>query len=156
MIEIGIDPGQTGAIAAMENGKVVSLYDMPTSVKTHGKGKEVNPYELASILMEIKEGKEAKVLLEQVGAMPGNGGTSMFGFGDSFGVIRGVCGALQLPVTRIRPNTWKKKAGLIGKDKDASRTLAINLHPEVSDQLTRKKDNGRSDAICIAEFGSSM
>lgn len=153
-IIIGIDPGQTGAIAAFESGKIVDLRDMPTMGRTHGKGQEVDPYELASIILDIKNAKEATVLLEQVSAMPGNGGTSMFHFGESVGVILGVCGALQLPVRRVRPQHWKKAAGLIGKDKDAARGLAIQRHPEVSDMLTRKKDCGRADAVCIAEFGA--
>jgi len=151
---IGIDPGQTGSLCSMVDGKVISLKDMPTCAKLHGKGQEVNAAELASIIMEMKAGyPRAEVVIEQVGAMPGNGGTSMFGFGDSFGVIRGVCGALQLPVHRVRPNFWKKKAGLIGKEKDAARTLAIQLHPEVADLLTRRKDTGRADSILIARFG---
>ena len=153
-IIIGIDPGQTGAIASLENGKIVDLRDMPTMGRAHGKGHEVDPYELTSILLAMKFGKDATVLVEQVSAMPGNGGTSMFHFGESVGVILGVCGALQLPVRRIRPQHWKKKAGIIGKDKDAARGLAIRLHPEVSDMLTRKKDCGRADAVCIAEFGA--
>ena len=74
MIIISIDPGQTGAIAAHEDGKVVAIHDMPTAGKSHGKGQEVDAYELASILMDIKSGKDATVILEQVGAMPGNGG----------------------------------------------------------------------------------
>lgn len=152
-IIIGIDPGQTGSIAAMVAGKVVWVVDMPTSGKSHGKGQEVDAYELSSILMGMKSGLVATVYLEQVSAMPGNGGTSMFGFGDSFGVVRGVCGALQLPVRRVRPQHWKKRAGILGKDKDAARGLAIQLHPEVSAMLNRKKDCGRADAILIAEFG---
>jgi crossover junction endodeoxyribonuclease RuvC len=152
-ITIGIDPGQTGAISAIFGGKVVAIVDMPTCGKAHGKGQEVDAYELSSILMGMKSGREATVIIEQVGAMPGNGSTGMFGFGDSFGVIRGVCGALQLPVRRVRPQHWKRKAGIINKDKDAARGLAIQLHPEVSDQLARKKDCGRADSILIAEFG---
>jgi len=151
---IGIDPGQTGAICKMVDNFVVDLKDMPTCAKLHGKGQEINAAELASIIMEMKSGyQRSEVIIEQVGAMPGNGGTGMFGFGDSFGVIRGVCGALQLPIHRVRPNWWKKKAGLIGKEKDAARTMAIQLHPEVADMLTRKKDTGRADAILIARFG---
>jgi len=150
---ISVDPGKTGAIAALENGRITWVYDMPTMGRTHGKGQEIDPYELSSILLNIKAGKDATVLIEQVGAMPGQGTTSMFHFGESVGVILGVCGALQLPVRRVRPQFWKKKAGLIGKDKDAARALAIQIHPEVSDMLTRKKDVGRAEAILIAEFG---
>jgi crossover junction endodeoxyribonuclease RuvC len=78
----------------------------------------------------------------------------MFRFGESVGVVLSVCGALQLPVSWVRPGHWKRKAGLIGKDKGAARTLAIQLHPEVADLLTRKKDIGRADAVCIARFGA--
>lgn len=160
---IAIDPGITGAIAALEKGKITWLEDMPTMGRAHGQGHEVDPYELSSILLKMKSGKQVEaVLLEQVGNRPRrgpggaevqNGGTSMFNFGDAFGVVRGVVGSLQLPLRRIMPQHWKKAAGLTGKDKDTARALAIQRHPEVSDQLTRKKDCGRADAICIAEFG---
>ena len=81
------------------------------------------------------------------------GGTSGFNFGEAFGIVEGVLGALQIPVRFATPRVWKKAAGLLNKDKDAARTMAIQLHPEVADQLTRKKDIGRADAICIAHFG---
>jgi len=64
-----------------------------------------------------------------------------------------VLAALQIPVRYKTPQSWKKKAGIIGRDKDAARTLAIHTHPEISDMLSRKKDCGRADAILIAEFG---
>jgi len=154
MLVIGIDPGQTGAIAAMWGNEVLAVKDMPVSARLHGKSNEVNTAELASIIMEMKvPGKPVLVVLESVHAMPGQGVSSMFRFGDSFGAVRGVLGALQCPMILCTPQKWKKRAGLIGKDKDAARTLAITKHPEVSDQLTRKKDGGRADAICIADFG---
>jgi len=93
------------------------------------------------------------VAIEALSALNRNGAASMFRFGESVGVVLGVCGALQLPVRWIRPSHWKRKAGLIGKEKDAARTLAIQLHPEISGKLTRKKDIGRADAVCIAHFG---
>jgi crossover junction endodeoxyribonuclease RuvC len=151
---IGIDPGQTGAIACCHGSIITGVKDMPTWKRTHGKGQEVDPYSLTSILMEMTAGKDCvHVYLEQVAAMPGQGVSSTFHFGESVGVILGVCGALQLPLLRITPQYWKKAAGLVGKDKDAARGLAIQRHPEVSDMLTRKKDVGRADAILIAEFG---
>jgi len=153
MTIIGIDPGQTGAIACLEADHVVLLHDMPTMGRSHGKGQEVDPYALTSILMEMKNGKPATVYLEQVAAMPGQGVSSTFHFGESVGIILGVCGALQIPVIRIRPQHWKKRAGIAGKDKDAARGLAIQQHPEISDMLTRKKDCGRADAILIAKYG---
>ena len=86
--------------------------------------------------------------------MPGQGVSSTFRFGEALGVVLGVLGALQIPVSWASPVRWKKAAGLYGKDKDAARTLALQLHPEAGDMLTRKKDIGRADAICIAHFGS--
>jgi crossover junction endodeoxyribonuclease RuvC len=154
MITIGIDPGQTGAIAAIESGALAALHDMPTMARMHGKGQEVNASELSSILMEMRNAQPAVVFLETVSAMPGQGVSSTFHFGESVGVILGVCGALGLPVRRVRPQYWKKRAGIIGKDKDAARTLAIQSHPDFSDMLKRKKDCGRADAILIAEYGA--
>lgn len=156
VIVIGIDPGQTGAIAVIKNGAVTHLHDMPVSARIYGKGQQVNGGELASLLMEARDGKPCIVLLEAVSAMPGNGGSSMFRFGESVGVVMGVCGTLQLPVHWIAPSIWKKRAGLTGKDKDAARTMAIQMFPGVADQLTRKKDVGRADAILIAHFGGAQ
>ena len=172
MLIIGIDPGLTGAIAALWGRKIVALEDMPVSAKVYGEGEEVNCAELASILMDMRvAGKPVRVILEQVGSMPGQGVASMFSFGDSNGAIRGVCGTLQYPVERVTPQVWKKRAGILRKrqaglskkekaaatrkSKDLARTLAINRHPEISEMLSRKKDVGRADAICIAEFGTN-
>jgi len=144
----GIDPGQTGAIClVMDN--TISVYDMPVSARIHGKGNEVNGAELASMLMVSKP---ELVALELVSAMPGQGSSSMFRFGESFGIVKGVLAALQIPFIGVTPQAWKKKAGLLRKDKDVSRTLAIQQHPEISDKLARKMDCGRADAVHIAKF----
>ena len=149
---IGIDPGQTGALAVLFHDKITGLIDMPTSARLHGKGQQVDGYTLATWMLEQAAGDDVQVVIEAVSAMPGQGTASMFRFGESVGVVLGVCGALQLPVQWVRPGEWKRKSGLIGKPKDAARTLAIQLHPEIAGQLTRKKDVGRADAICIAHF----
>ena len=150
---IGIDPGQTGALAFVENGKVVQVIDMPTMARTHGKGNQVDPYSLSLELCKIGTARIDGVVMEQVAAMPGQGVTSVFNFGESVGIVKGVLGSLQLPVRMVTPQKWKKTANLIGKDKDAARSLAIQLHPEAAEFLSRKKDVGRADAICIARFG---
>jgi hypothetical protein len=149
---IGIDPGQTGCIAVMVDGKITDLIDMPTCTRLHGSGQQVDPYALASALL-MAGAQHGEAVIEAVSARPGNGGSSMYRFGESVGVVLGVLGALQIPVRWVTPQRWKKAAGLVNKEKDAARTLAIQLHPEVADQLTRKKDVGRGDAICIAHFG---
>ena len=95
---------------------------------------------------------EITVIVEHVNAMPGQGVTSMFNFGQSFGVIKGVCSALSLPIYFIRTTKWKKHFNLINVNKDASRTKAIEIYPEISNKLSRKKDSNRADAILIARY----
>lgn len=154
MIRIGIDPGQTGAIAAIDgHDNVILLRDMPTMPRLHGKGEMINGAELASIIMDARAGNEIMVYLEQVAAMPGQGVTSMFHFGESVGIILGVLQTLQCRYAMVKPQRWKGLAGLSRMDKDAARTLAIQLFPGISDKLARKKDIGRADALLIAMFG---
>lgn len=154
MLTFGIDPGQTGAIAVLHNGHIEQVIDMPTAARLHGKGLQVDAYMLTSKLLSAASGhNQRRAVIEAVSAMPGQGVSSMFRFGESLGIVLGVLGALQIPVRWISPAKWKRAAGLTGKDKDAARTLALQLHPEVGDMLARKKDTGRADAICIAHFG---
>lgn len=152
-IILGFDPGQSGAIAAFDGQNITGLLDMPTMPRLHGKGHQVDPYTLTTALLNLYAGLDATAVIETVSAMPGQGVSSTFHFGESLGVVLGVLGALQIPVRMVTPSKWKKAAGLLGRDKDAARTLAIQLHPEVADQLARKKDVGRADAVCIARFG---
>ena len=152
-IILGFDPGQTGAIAAYDGERIEAVIDMPTMTRLHGKGNQVDPYALTTALIDLCAGREATAVLEAVSAMPGQGVSSTFHFGESVGVVLGVLGALQMPIRMVTPAKWKKAAGLLGRDKDAARTMAIQHHPEIADQLTRKKDIGRADAVCIARFG---
>lgn len=154
-MKLGIDPGISGAIALLKDNTVVKLWDMPVSAKTHGNGNMVNAYLLADIVKEAKEiavelDEPLSAVIEQVGAMPGQGVTSMFNFGRSFGIAEGVLGGMGIPVLPVTPQRWKKQFGLHGRDKDASRTKAISLYPEVASELKLKKHNGRADAIFIA------
>ena len=96
--------------------------------------------------------KDIKVVIEQVSAMPGQGVTSMFNFGQSFGVLKGICSAMQLPMYFVRPAKWKKHYNLINSKKDASRTKVIEIFPYISTQLSKKKDSNKADAILIASF----
>ena len=168
---IGIDPGISGAIAvlrALGDGvqytatSVLEVVDMPYSAKLAGKGNQVNAVALARYLQTWGQDADVRVLVEQVNAMPaigkdGNrrsmGVTSAMNFGRSCGIVEGVVAALVYPLFYVSPQTWKKRAGLLGKDKDAARTLCIQRHPSIAGRLQRKKDCGRADAILIAEFG---
>lgn len=157
-MKIGIDPGITGALALLDDEEVLFVMDMPAMEKTHGKGQQVNAAILADNIRHCQaiaenKGCGLKAYLEQAAAMPKQGVTSMFSFGQSFGVIIGVLGALGIPQRLVRPQAWKKRAGLQGKPKDAARALVIQQHPEIAGQLTRKKDCGRADAVLIARFG---
>ena len=152
MMYLGIDPGLSGALALVDGEKMIRIWDMPVSVKTHGKGNEVNAYLLSDNIIEALEISEGMLTarVEQVSAMPGQGVSSMFSFGVSFGVISGVIGALGINKQMVRPAAWKRAIGLTGRDKDAARTLAIQLYPEAAQLLARKKDVGRADALLIA------
>ena len=99
-----------------------------------------------------KRQDEVKVIIEHVSAMPGQGVTSMFNFGQSFGVIKGICSAMELPIFYVRPAKWKKHFNLINSEKDASRTKVIEMFPIISNKLSRKKDNNKADAILIAQY----
>ena len=150
---IGIDPGLSGAIAVMYDKKVINLYDMPVMAEGKKNKRQLNSSQLVNIIKEnINEGEETIVVVEQVNAMPGQGVTSMFNFGQTFGAIKGVCAALKLPIFFVRPSKWKKHFELINSSKDASRTKVIEMYPTLSGQLAKKRDVNKSDAVLIAKF----
>ena len=155
MLIIGIDPGITGSICFFEDGKINDLIEMPNMADGKKNKRQVNGAQVYNeILKRIKNfnKSEVKVVIEQVSAMPGQGVTSMFNFGQSFGVLKGICSAMQLPMYFVRPAKWKKYFNLINSEKDASRTKAIEIFPYISSQLSKKKDSNKADAILIASF----
>ncbi len=152
---VGIDPGLNGGIAILENNKVLRLFDMPVMAEGKKNKRQLNSALLVNIIKEnISENEEIAVVVEQVNAMPGQGVTSMFNFGQTFGAIKGVCAALNLPIFFVRPSKWKKHFELINSSKDSSRTKVIEMYPSLSNQLSKKKDVNKSDAILIARFYS--
>ena len=155
MLIIGIDPGISGSICFFEEGKIIDVVIMPTMTEGKKNKRQVNGSQVYNeILKRInKVGKQnVRVIIEQVSAMPGQGVTSMFNFGQSFGILKGICSAMQLPMYFVRPAKWKKYFGLINSEKDASRTRAIEMFPHFSSQLSKKKDSNKADAILIANF----
>ena len=155
MLIIGIDPGISGSICFFQDGKIVDVIEMPTMTEGKKNKKQVNGSQIFNEISEkIKklDKKEIKVVIEQVSAMPGQGVTSMFNFGQSYGILKGICSAMQLPMYFVRPAKWKKYFNLINSEKDASRTRAIEVFPYFSGQLSRKKDSNKADAILIASF----
>ena len=155
MYIIGIDPGISGAICFFEDGKIIDVIEMPSMSEGKKNKKQVNGNqlynEIKSRLSEINQ-DEACVVVEHVTAMPGQGVTSMFNFGQSFGVIKGICSAMQLSIHFVRPTKWKKYFSLINTSKDASRSRAIEIFPKISEKLKRKKDSNKADAILIASY----
>ena len=155
MLIIGIDPGISGAICFFEDGQVKEIIEMPVMADGKKNKRQINgPQTYNEILKRINkfQKKDIIVVIEQVSAMPGQGVTSMFNFGQSFGVLKGICSAMQLSMHFVRPAKWKKYFGLIKTEKDASRTKVIEIFPYISSQLSRKKDSNKADAILIASF----
>ena len=155
MLIIGIDPGISGSICFLTDGKILDVIEMPTMADGKKNKRQVNG---SQIFNEISkrihdvEKKNIRVVIEQVSAMPGQGVTSMFNFGQSFGILKGICSAMQLSMYFVRPAKWKKYFGLIKSEKDASRTKAIEIFPYFSSRLSKKKDSNKADAILIASF----
>ena len=155
MLIIGIDPGISGSICFFQDGVIKDVVDMPTMIEGKKNKKQVNGSQIFNEISEkIKnmDKKNIKVVIEHVTAMPGQGVTSMFNFGQSFGILKGICSAMQLSVYFVRPAKWKKYFNLINSEKDASRTRAIEIFPYYSSHLSRKKDSNKADAILIASF----
>ena len=155
MLIIGIDPGISGSICFLDNGKILDVIEMPIMTEGKKNKKQVNGSQVYNeISKRIKqfEKNQIRVVIEHVSAMPGQGVTSMFNFGQSFGILKGICTAMQLPMYFVRPTKWKKYFNLLNSEKDASRTRAIEIFPYFSSQLSRKKDSNKADAILIASF----
>ena len=155
MLIIGIDPGISGSICFFKDGVIKDVVEMPTMIEGKKNKKQVNGSQIFNEISEkIKnmDKKNIKVVIEHVTAMPGQGVTSMFNFGQSFGILKGICSAMQLSVYFVRPAKWKKYFNLINSEKDASRTRAIEIFPYYSSHLSRKKDSNKADAILIASY----
>ena len=155
MFIIGIDPGISGSICFFEDGKILEVIEMPTMTDGKKNKKQVNGAQIYNeVLKRINDNlrQNIRVVIEQVSAMPGQGVTSMFNFGQSFGILKGICSAMQLPMFFVRPAKWKKYFGLINSEKDASRTRVIEMFPYFSSNLSKKKDSNKADAILIATF----
>ena len=154
MLIIGIDPGISGSICFFKDGRILEVIEMPVMTEGKKNKKQVNGAQIHNEFLKRinKNDDEIRVVIEQVSAMPGQGVTSMFNFGQSYGILKGICSAMQLPMFFVRPAKWKKYFNLINSQKDASRTRAIEIFPYFSTQLSKKKDSNKADAILIASF----
>jgi crossover junction endodeoxyribonuclease RuvC len=143
MLIIGIDPGISGSICFFQDGKIIDVVEMPTMTEGKKNKKQVNGSQIFNEILSDRikklDKKDVKVIIEQVSAMPGQGVTSMFNFGQSFGILKGICSAMQLPMYFVRPAKWKKYFNLINSEKDASRTRAIEIFPYFSGHISLEK-----------------
>ena len=154
MLIYGIDPGFTGAITLYwpETGDI-EVHDMPTMLSAKGKT-VLNMHSILEILRP--ENDKARVaFMEQVGAMRGQGVTSMFRFGEQFGALQMALAASETPMYFVTPQKWKKFFGLT-RDKGVSRGLAMQRFPKYADQFKRVKDDGRAEATLIALYGKEV
>ena len=155
MLIIGIDPGISGSICFFKDGKILDTIEMPTMTDGKKNKRQVNGSQIYNEIkkkIDVVSEEDIRVVIEHVTAMPGQGVTSMFNFGQSFGILKGICSAMRLPMYFVRPAKWKKYFSLINSEKDASRTRAIEIFPYFSSQLSKKKDSNKADAILIASF----
>jgi len=152
MRKLGVDPGASGAIVLLEDGKPIEWEMMPTM--KIGTTTRVNAVALAAIIRSyMKQDEPLIAFVEQVHAMPKQGVSSMFSFGHSCGVIAGVLGAFEIPVTYVTPQMWKMRAHLTNKDKDAARSLAIQMWPHWRELDKKGQGQALADAALIARYG---
>lgn len=151
---IGVDPGASGAVAILEpDGKLVQVFDMPVvEVVSGGKAKRRVSAEMLASELRLYNVHTTIAVVEQVGAMPGQGVTSMFAFGQSFGMVLGVLAGLAIPTVTVSPATWKKALKL-NAGKDGARAKAAQLWPSHASEFKRVKDDGRAEAALIAYWG---
>jgi crossover junction endodeoxyribonuclease RuvC len=156
MIFVGIDPGLGGAVAVLHPDGAISLHDTPTILvkKTSGKKRHYLPAEMVGVLLLAKNrspGWDIRVALENIAARPGQGVTSMFSMGRGLGLWEGLLAGLGIPYELVTPRVWKASFGL-GKDKGESIIRAQQLFPRAEVELRRRKDDGRAEALLIAEW----
>jgi crossover junction endodeoxyribonuclease RuvC len=149
----GIDPGLAGALAFLDPGNpsTVEIFDIPVHLLTRG-GKAKREIDIASLAGILASHRPVHVFIEQVGAMPGQGVSSVFAFGKGYGIVLGILGAHGIPVTLVTPGVWKRSLGVL-RAKDAARARASQLLPQCAGQWPLKKDHGKAEASLLALYG---
>ena len=151
MLIVAIDPGLTGALGFLRDGAYLAVVDMPTVTKGVGSVKnEVSPQGMKTLIREqLLAGEAVVAVIEKVGAMPGQGVSSVFSLGDSYGAARAVLATAGFELVQVHPATWKKHFKL-SSDKELSRALATRMFPVAP--LHLKKHDGRAEALLIARW----
>jgi crossover junction endodeoxyribonuclease RuvC len=161
MIYIGIDPGLNGGVGILNtHSGSQAVFDTPTMIVSGAKEKRVyNTVEMSRILQPYEKFTlhDVLVVLESVHSMPKQGVASSFSFGQGLGMWQGIIAAYGLPLEMPSPQRWKKEIlADQGKDKDASRAKAVQLFPSLASQFARVRDDGRAEAILMAEYGRRL
>lgn len=153
---LGIDPGQTGAIALLADGVPAGFIDIPTRERVKGGGRMVDALRLASELRGTllgHRGAHLVAVIERVQSMPGNGNTADFRFGQADGIVRAVVQVvIGAELLEVEPQTWKRHFGLLKTEKDAARVYAMAKFPRAALQMLQKKHGGRADALLVAAW----
>ena len=151
---IGIDPGAGGAVAILEkDGTLVQVFEMPAvEVVVGGKAKRRVSPEMLAAELRLYNVSGTTAIIEQVGAMPGQGVSSMFAFGEAFGLAKGVLAGMSIPFQSVTPGKWKKSLSL-NAGKDGARAKAAALWPDMAGEFRRVKDDGKAEAALIAHWG---
>lgn len=157
MIVVGIDPGLSGALAAVRGADLLRVVDMPTEDTGSGGSskRRLAAAHLTAALRDLRgsyAGEPLLAVVERVAATPQMGVSSAFAFGDSAGCLRGVLQALGIRIEYVTPAQWKRAMRLT-QDKGLSRTLAAQRWPEHAAQFARVKDDGRAEAALLAAYG---
>lgn len=153
---LGIDPGLSGALALLDtDGGAITVRDVPThELKRNGKTKrEIDLHGLARLLDDMASGQGTRIVVEQVGSMPGQGVSSVFAFGKAYGILLGVAASTFCPIEFVTPQVWKRAMGVTAS-KDGSRAKASMLFPAYSGSWARVKDDGRAEAVLIAAWAA--
>ena len=152
MLIYGCDPGFTGAIALYWTDSCkLEVHDMPVMKNTKGKAIINSPYLLDILQNEANE--KCLALIEQVSAMPGQGVSSMFRFGEGYGMLQMACAANKLPTQFVTAAKWKGYFGL-NRDKGVSRGLAMQRFPEYAGLFSRVKDDGRAESALLCLYAA--
>jgi crossover junction endodeoxyribonuclease RuvC len=171
-VTIGIDPGQSGALAHVVDGVLAAVVDMPTRpvlskakrAKKSTGAVETDPIALGAVLLQLATripNAVINVAIERVASMPDQGVASMFKFGTSYGIAQGVAAGiaaahpqLEIRLVYVSPVKWKKDFGLIGTKKDDARKLAMKMWSEFEEEMKLVKNGGRADAVFIAMWAN--
>jgi crossover junction endodeoxyribonuclease RuvC len=160
VIYIGIDPGLNGAVGVIREDIRLGplVFDTPTMVVSGVKEKRMyNTAAMAQLLLPYMDNQEVLVVLENVHSMPKQGVASSFSFGQGLGMWQGIIAALGLPLEMPSPQRWKKEMlADQGKEKAAARFKAMQLFPAIAAQFARVKDDGRAEALLMAEYGRRL